>query len=63
LIDICSRTGIKYFRATLPRLLEQAVRAARPDSERKIRSVARLSSSQTGACQLQVRGEHHVERR
>ena len=32
-------------------------------SERKIRSVARLSSSQTGACQLQVRGEHHVERR
>lgn len=31
-------------------------------SERKIRSVARLSSSQTGACQLQVRGEHHVER-
>jgi hypothetical protein len=24
MIDICSRAGIKYFRATLPRLLERS---------------------------------------
>src|SRR5687767_1909846 len=45
-----------------PRRMSSVADLTPADSERKIRSVARLSSSQTGACQLQARGEHHVER-